>query len=159
MRIARSGPAREPRTVPRFEIRALRRPAGLVLEIWQLPSLASPGLREPRYVGGLSGRNLALIEHRVLRQLRPVGIELPELRGGDQTRRELEEDLALRLGLTFRALAPMRSRTHMRACIEGIDKMGREEAAYWLGMTMHRRRPRRVLQALRILLTDPNRSG
>jgi hypothetical protein len=45
----------------------------------------------------------------------------------------------------------------MRSCAEGIDAMGREEAAYWLGMTMHRRHPRRVLQALRILLTDPFR--
>ena len=33
--------------------------------------------------------------------------------------------------------------------------MGREEAAYWLGMAMHRRRPRRVLTALRMLLTEP----
>ena len=32
----------------------------------------------------------------------------------------------------------------------------REEAAYWLGMAMHRCRPRRVLMALRVLLTDPN---
>ena len=31
--------------------------------------------------------------------------------------------------------------------------MGREEAAYWLGMAMHRKHPRRVLMALRILLT------
>ena len=28
-------------------------------------------------------------------------------------------------------------------------------AAYWLGMAMHRRHPRRVLTALRVLLTDP----
>jgi hypothetical protein len=32
--------------------------------------------------------------------------------------------------------------------------MEREEAAYWLGMAMHRRRPRRVLRALRVLLTE-----
>jgi len=33
--------------------------------------------------------------------------------------------------------------------------MGQEEAAYWLGMAMHRVNPRRVLSALRMLLTDP----
>ncbi len=32
-----------------------------------------------------------------------------------------------------------------------------EEAAYWLGMAMHRRRPRRVLAAFRLLLTEAAR--
>jgi hypothetical protein len=43
----------------------------------------------------------------------------------------------------------------MRAVAEGIDAMAREEAAYWLGMAMHRRYPRRVLMALRCLLVEP----
>jgi hypothetical protein len=56
----------------------------------------------------------------------------------------------------FRALAPMRQRGYIKACAEGIEAMPKEEAAYWLGMAMHRRNPRRVLMALRALLTDPN---
>ena len=63
------------------------------------------------------------------------------------------EELALTLGLLFRTLAPMRSRENMRAVTEGIEAMEREETAYWLGMAMHRKQPRRVLTALRILLT------
>ena len=51
----------------------------------------------------------------------------------------------------------MRSRDNMRAVAEGIEAMRREEAAYWLGMAMRRRNPRRVLTALRFLLTDPHR--
>ena len=43
----------------------------------------------------------------------------------------------------------------MSACIQGIEAMNKEEAAYWLGMAMHRKNPRRVLMALRFLLTDP----
>ena len=39
----------------------------------------------------------------------------------------------------------MRSRGNMRAVAEGIEAMGREEAACWLGMAMHRKHPRRVL--------------
>ena len=39
----------------------------------------------------------------------------------------------------------------------GTQAMGREEAAYWLGMAMHRKHPRRVLTALRFLLTAPRR--
>ena len=38
-------------------------------------------------------------------------------------------------------------------CAHGIEAMGREEAAYWLGMAMHRTNPRRVLAALRLLLS------
>ncbi len=54
-----------------------------------------------------------------------------------------------------RVLAPMRSRKNMRQVTDGIEAMGREEAAYWLGMAMHRKYPRRVLMALRYLLIDP----
>ncbi len=39
------------------------------------------------------------------------------------------------------------------AVAEGIEALGREEAAYWLGMVQHRPQPRRVLMALRIILT------
>ena len=46
-----------------------------------------------------------------------------------------------------------------RAAAEGIENMGREEAAYWLAMALHRRHPRRVLTALRSLLTEPRRRG
>ena len=57
-----------------------------------------------------------------------------------------------------RALAPMRSRDNLRNVVEGIEQMGKEEAAYWLGMAMHRKNPRRVLSALRILLTSSKSS-
>ena len=99
-----------------------------------------------------SGRNLALVEHRVFKQLRAASLDIGALRSGDVATRDLDEDLALRLGLAFRVLAPMRNRTYMRGVAEGIDAMAREEASYWLGMAMHRRRPRRVLKALRCLL-------
>lgn len=64
----------------------------------------------------------------------------------------LSEDLALNLGLLFRTLAPLCSRNNMRTVAEGI---GRVEAAYWIGMAIPRRNPRRVLTALRVLLTAP----
>lgn len=141
---------------PRYELRARKRgPGNLVLEVRQLPSVATPDLKEPRYVGGLGGRNLSLIDHSVLKKLRAAGVDLGTLRTGDTSRHDLEEELALRLGLAFRALAPMRSRAGMRSVAEGIDAMAREEAAYWLGMAMHRSWPRRVLMALRCLLTEP----
>ena len=56
------------------------------------------------------------------------------------------------MGLLFRALAPMRNLDRIRLVEEGIEAMSREEAGYWLGMSMHRKNPRRVLAALRILM-------
>ncbi len=141
---------------PHYELRASKRAASdLALEVWQLPAPATPELKQPHYVGGLAGRNMALVESRVLKQLKAVGVDIGALRTGQQARVELDEDVALRLGLTFRALAPMRNRTHMRAVGEGIEGMAREEAAYWLGMAMRRRHPRRVLMALRCLFVEP----
>ena len=126
-------------------------------EVWQLPSPATPQLNVPRRVGGLRGRNLELVEHRVRRYLAAAGIR-PDPLNGQPATAALPEDVALALGLLFRALAPMRSRDRMRAVAEGIDAMDREEAAYWLGMAMHRRNPRRILTALRVMLTDPTPS-
>ena len=145
-----------PAPAPRYELRLRRRgPADTEYEIRQLPAPATPHVRKPIRVAGLRGRNLELVEHRVLRRLAQAGVR-PARRAAPRNRGyPLAEDLALTLGLLFRALAPMRSRDHMRAVAEGIEAMEREEAAYWLGMAMHRRRPRRVLTALRVLLTEP----
>lgn len=63
------------------------------------------------------------------------------MRTGEASRNDLQKGLALRLALTFRALASMRNRASMRTVAEGIDAMAREEAAYWLGMAAHRRNP------------------
>ena len=82
-----------------------------------------------------------------------------ELSLGEPSSYAVTEHLALMLGLLFRTLAPMRSRANMIRVAEGIEAMGQEEAAYWLGMAMHRANPRRVLSALRTLLTDPARQA
>ena len=147
-----------PESAPRYELRVRRHgPADTGYEIWQLPAPASPHVVCEKRVAGLRGRNLELVEHRVLKGLSQAGVKLG--RCADATRRSyaLTEDIALILGLLFRTLAPMRSRNNMRAVAEGIEVMGREEAAYWLGMAMHRKHPRRVLTALRFLLTEPKR--
>jgi hypothetical protein len=130
----------------------------LSLEIWQLPSPATPHLKNAKRIAGLKGRNLALIEPRLLRQLKQVKIDLTHLKRGAVKEFNLDEESALRIGLMFRVLAPMRNRENMRCCAEGIELMGKEEAAYWLGMAMHRKNPRRVLMALRCLLIDPKHS-
>jgi hypothetical protein len=48
----------------------------------------------------------------------------------------------------------MRSRENIRTCADALLAMPHEEAAYWLGMALHPKNPRRVLMALRCLLID-----
>lgn len=159
-RLGPAGPRKKPvdtsRATPRYELRVTRLGAGETLfEIWQVPAASTPELRHPRYVAGLGGRNLGLYEPRLLKVLRSLDIDVTGLRGREARRFDLPEEYALRIGLTMRALAPMRSRLNMRSVGDGIDAMTKEEAAYWLGMAMHRKYPRRVLMALRFLLIDP----
>ena len=155
-RIPRMRLVETPKSVPQYEVRLRNHGAGdTEIEVWEMPSPASPQLKSALRVAGLRGRNLELVEHRVLRRLNQAGMRLP--RTAERVRGyNITEELALRLGLLFRALAPMRSRDRMRSVTEGIEAMGREEAAYWLGMAMHRKNPRRVLTALRYLLTEPS---
>ena len=95
-------------SAPAYELRFHRHgPGDAALEIWQLPSLSAPHLAVAARVAGLRGRNLELVEHRVHRRLSAAGIP-PARRSGES--QALGEELALTLGLLFRALAPMRAR-------------------------------------------------
>jgi len=146
-----------PTLEPVYEVRARRIACNeLQVEIWQMPSAASPHIHVPVRMAGLAGRNLEINQIRILKKLKDAGIRL-EVMPIEGLRAPIREDAALRLALLFRTLAPMRSRAAMVHVAEGIEAMAREEAAYWLGMAVHRKNPRRVLTALRILLTAPAR--
>jgi hypothetical protein len=182
-RIPRLRLVETPSSAPQYELRIRYRGVGKSeLEIWQMPAVATPHLRVPARVAGLAGEALELVEHRIFKQMQRAGLRVnslqPTLRavhakdGGKEAAKSspvgreavssfgtrayvITEDLALNIGLLCRVLAPMRNRTKMRAIAEGIEAMHREEAGYWLSMAMHRKNPRRVLTALRYLLTDP----
>ena len=157
-RLERIAQIETPESVPQYELRVRRHgPVGTEYEIWQMPASATPQVTSALRVAGLRGRNLELVEHRVLKGLSQSGVKPGWNSDAKKRGYTLTEDLALSLGLLFRTLAPMRSRDNMRAVAGGIEAMGREEAAYWLGMAMHRKNPRRVLMALRFLLTEPKK--
>ncbi len=146
-----------PNVEPSYEVRARRLPGNeLNVEIWQMPSSASPHILVPQRVAGLAGRNFEINQVRLLKKLKEAGIRL-DIMPIEGVRAPIREDDALRIALLFRVLAPMRSRARMVDIAEGIEGMAREEAAYWLGMAVHRKNPRRVLNALRVLLTAPKR--
>ena len=136
--------------LPVYELRrrALRGP-DYALEVWQLPSPATPRLASPEPLAAIKGAALRILEPRLAKRLARSGVRL----SNDAARAwPIDEEAALTLGLLFRALAPMRNLDRIRQVAEGIDAMSREEAGYWLGMALHRDRPRRVLAALRTLL-------
>lgn len=153
----------EPRSAPQYELRArIYAVAEWELEVWQIPAPATPHVKLALRVAGLHGRNFELVEHRILRRLSHHGIRLLPDKGplaDDVESHPIGEQLALMLGLLFRVLAPMRNRDNMRMVADGVEAMGIEEAGYWLGMAMHRRNPRRVLSALRMLLTETPRAS
>ncbi len=140
---------------PHYQLRAHNHGVDdLELEIWQVPNAATPHLSKARRIAGLRGRNLALVEQQVLRRLKKAGIAVAPLVGATQ-QFDIDEDTSMNLGLLCRVLAPMRNEVRMRQVATGIGLMDKEESAYWLGMAMHRKNPRRVLNSLRILLTTP----
>ena len=145
-------------SAPRYEMRVrYGGPDRDCYEIWQTPSAATPLIRRPVRIGALAGRNLELVQHRILRILAEQRIRLVGVPGRTGFSRPVPETLAVRLALIFRVLAPMRDRDRMWAVADGIETMEREEASYWLGMAIHREHPRRVLAGLRLLLTEPER--
>jgi len=141
---------------PQYELRMIVESTSVWrLEIWQVTSPATPRLKAPEHVATIQGPGLRIAENRLLKRLAREKIVLGSLKPGKSKRWPLDEEVALTLGLLFRALAPMKNLDRIRQVAEGVEKMSREEAGYWLGMVMHREYPRRVLASLRILLTTP----
>ena len=139
---------------PQYELRMIVESTSVWrLEIWQLRSPATPRLKTPEHVATLQGSGLRIIENRLLKRLAREKIVLGSLKPGKTKTWPLDEELALSFGLLFRALAPMKNLDRIRQVAEGVETMSREEAGYWLGMSLYRTYPRRVLASLRILLT------
>jgi hypothetical protein len=141
--------------VPCYELRAqVHGIDDWTLAVWQLPAPATPQMTAPLKLASLRGRNLALIQPSLLRPLAQLKIEVNARQRQVEQPFPLPEEWALRLALLFRTLAPMRNRDNIGMCADAVSNMPHEEAAYWLGMTLHRKNPRRVLMALRCLVID-----
>jgi hypothetical protein len=124
------------------------------MEIWQLPSSLTPNLAQSFCLARLGGRCLRYFESQLRRIWAADYIEIDPLPLGGHAAFSLSEETALHLGLVFRVLSPMKDRDAIRQCLQGIEAMSLQERAYWIGMAIHRPKPRRVLKALRVLLTE-----
>src|SRR4051812_45163587 len=80
---------------PLYELRATGLSGGdIELEIWQLPNSATPRLKEPERSASLQGRPLRLVETRVLRRLKQVGISLGGVKKERISTFQLDEEVA-----------------------------------------------------------------
>ena len=98
-RLERIAQIEMPESAPRYELRVRRHwPVGTEYEIWQMPTTATPQVTSALRVAGLRGRNLEMVEHRVLKRLSQSGVK-PGLNSDTRKRGyALDEDLALTLG-------------------------------------------------------------
>jgi hypothetical protein len=96
-----------PKSVPQYEVRIRHHGLGdTEIEVWRMPSPATPQLTSPTRLAGLRGEALELVEHRVFKQMQRAGLRISSLRPVP-TRRQAErqvqgynipEELALTLG-------------------------------------------------------------
>ncbi len=99
----------------KYELRLLvSRDADWQLEIFQIPSAATPRLTAPEYLTTLKGTALRLLENRVLKRLARAKIQLGQFWPGKHRSWPVDEETALQLGLLFRVLAPMRNLDRIR---------------------------------------------
>ena len=65
------------RSAPRYELRVRPAETGRDgYEVWQVPSAATPQVQTPVRIAGLQGRNLELVQHRILRLLAEQRVRL-----------------------------------------------------------------------------------
>jgi hypothetical protein len=130
-----------------YEIRKTYRKNLLRLEIYRYK-----GKGKPIFLGGIHGTPFRLIEHRLIKGFSRLKIDWTS----QETKNyRITEGIANTNALLFRALAPMKNIEKIRSVAEGISEMREEEAAYWMGMVLHRKKPSRILAALRLILTTP----
>lgn len=131
-----------------FELRKIFHPSkGTRLEIYRIPQKG-----EAVFFGGIHGSPFRLIEHKLIKSLVRFKIDW----SSRETKKwNISENMANSHALLFRVLAPMKNIDRIRAVSEGIEEMREEEASYWMGMVLHRKKPARILAALRLILTTP----
>ena len=76
---------------PSYALRlSVKRASDWQIEIWQLPSPATPRLKAPEHVASLKGTPLRMIERRVIKRLSRVKINLGVMRPGKKKEWPLE---------------------------------------------------------------------
>lgn len=150
-----SSAALHPPHAPAFELRVQPRgDIGYGIALYRRSSAMNPAA-DAEQVVRIGGEPLLGIMDQVLAVIRRAGYRSTDLKA---TRRapfqiRAEED-AVRLGLLFAALKPLRKGRRIEEVARAISSMEREEVYYWFSKVTAGPEQGRVQRALRIMASD-----
>lgn len=128
---------------------------GYGLELQQVA--VGNGRADPQAVASLArlkGEPLKAIIDQVLTALRKCGYRATDLGPGRRDPFLLDELAAVRLGVLFVAVKPLRKVTRMQAIAEQLARMEPEELFYWFSKMTARTGGDRARRALRVLMAQ-----
>jgi hypothetical protein len=122
-----------------------------LLEIIAAPASAQKN-QESRPIVRIWGSPMQAVFDRVVEAVKMNGGRPSDLRADRKTPFVLAEETAVRLGLLFLAIKPLRKVSRIEAIREATAAMGAEEAYYWYSKCSSVSSGRRATRAFRILL-------
>jgi len=139
-----------------YEIRVL--PEGhsaYALELWQAPiGNGHGGAENMARLACIAREPLKAVVDQILGALKRCGYRGTDLRRGRREPFRLLELEAIRLGVLFVAVEPLRKVTRMRLIAEQITRMEPEELTYWFAKIMAIHGGDRARRALRMLMAE-----
>lgn len=108
----------------------------------------------PKPLVKIWGDPLGVVMDQVLGVLKRSGYKVTDLSPGRKTPFQLEEEEAVRLGLLFLALKPMRKPSRMDTIARQIRSMETEEVYYWFSRVTQKNEGQRARRAFRLLLAE-----
>lgn len=109
---------------------------------------------ELRRVVRLWGGPLQAVFDRVVEVVKSHGGRASDIRPERKAPFTLDEETAVRLGLLFLAVKPLRKTARIEAIREATAAMGTEEAYYWYSKCSSSTSGRRATKAFRVLLSQ-----
>lgn len=100
----------------------------------------------------IKGEPLKAVIDQVLTALRKAGYRATDLGRGRRKPFVLDELGAVRLGVLFLAVKPLRKVTRMQAIAERVARMEPEELFYWFSKMTARTSGNRACRALRVMM-------
>ena len=113
----------------------------------------------PAIVASLKFERLPLFHQAIRVALRDSGHGVTAVGPNRKKPIDLTEPAGVRLSLAINAAGPLNRPSRRQAVLEGIASMSDEETYYWYAKTSNPLGRSRSLRALRILLSDDDRSG
>lgn len=122
-----------------------------LLEIIAAPASARKS-QESRQVVRIWGSPMQAVFDRVAESVRLNGGRASDIRADRKTPFVLDEESAVRVGLLFLAIKPLRKVSRIEAIRDATATMGAEEAYYWYSKCSSASTGRQATRAFRILL-------